>query len=105
MNDQDCQISTNQAHHSNEALIYVRVAIDNLISIEQILKEQSSCVSVVGRLSSVLSTLKSCRNKVVQDHLSSCLRPSLEKNNEVAFKEVIQLFQQFIKDSSHGSHH
>ncbi|OYZ19212.1 MAG: hypothetical protein B7Y39_12475 [Bdellovibrio sp. 28-41-41] len=92
-------------HHSQEALMHIRVAIDNLKSVESMLNEQKPCTDVVSRLSGILATIAECRGIVAQDHITSCIQSALPPGKESVLNEVSILFQQILKGPIQGSHH
>lgn len=92
-------------HHTNEALMHMRVAIDNLQAIEAMLRKQKPCAEIVRQLSGVLVTLIECRGIVAQDHISSCIQAALKPGQEDVLKDVTLLFQQLLKGPLQGSHH
>lgn len=92
-------------HHTQEALNYLRVAIDNLQSIQSMVKDQKPCAEVVRNLSGVLVSLIECRSIVAQDHLTSCISQALKPGQEQVLNDVTQLFQQLLKGPLQGSHH
>ncbi|OYZ23539.1 MAG: hypothetical protein B7Y39_04325 [Bdellovibrio sp. 28-41-41] len=92
-------------HRTQEVLTHLRVAIQNLKDVEDMIKNQKPCNDVISILSGVLVTLVECRATVAQDHISSCIQSSLKPGQEKVLNEVSLLFQQLLKGPIQGSHH
>lgn len=106
MSDVNNEKHDHEHERTQDVLMYIRAAIDSLHNIENMISNQKFCANVVQQLSGTMARLAECRNIVVQDHISSCIRPALKSGQEKVINEVDQIFKQMVKWSgSAGSHH
>lgn len=95
----------NGHHHEQEALVQLRVALQNLENVQLMIEEHKPCVDVVDRLSSIIGVLIECRSIVAQDHISSCIAEALKPGQEAVQLEVTRLFKRLSQGPIRGSHH
>lgn len=91
--------------HQQEALVHLRVALQNLENVQTMIHDQKPCVDVVDRLSGIISALIECRSIIARDHISSCIAAALKPGQESVQLEVTRLFQRLSQGPTQGSHH
>lgn len=91
--------------HQEEALVHLRVALQNIETVQAMIHDEKPCVEVVDRLSAIIGALIECRGIVARDHISSCISAALKPGQESVAIEVTRLFQRLSQGPIRGSHH
>lgn len=91
--------------YQEETLVHLRVALQNIETVQVMIQDNKPCVEVVDRLSGIISALIECRSIVARDHISSCISAALKPGQESVAIEVTRLFQRLSRGPIQGSHH
>lgn len=79
--------------------IITRLNIINgqLEGIKRMIRDNAYCNDVLIQLSAVSSSVKSLSNNVLENHLYTCMKDGIKKNDDEVIEEVIGLFKKFNK--------
>lgn len=79
--------------------IITRLNIINgqLEGIKRMIRDNAYCNDVLIQLSAVSSSVKSLSNNVLENHLYTCMKDGIKKDDDEVIEEVIGLFKKFNK--------
>lgn len=61
--------------------------------VKKMIEDDKYCIDVITQISAIISSLKSVSNKVLDNHLHSCVIKSVKEGNEDAIDEIVALFK------------
>ena len=79
--------------------IITRLNIINgqLEGIKRMISDNAYCNDVLIQLSAVSNSVKSLSNYVLENHLYTCMKDGIKKDDDEVIEEVIGLFKKFNK--------
>jgi CsoR family transcriptional regulator, copper-sensing transcriptional repressor len=94
--------SHNHKHHGphrlrKETILRLKRGHGHLGKVIQMLEDDQGCLEILQQLSAVLSALGASRTLIINDHLDSCLRPTLKAGNESVISEIQEIIGRTTK--------
>lgn len=91
---------------TEDVQMHLRAAEQSLQSIQIMIENGQSCISIVQQLTGIMNRVADCRAMVAQDHIASCIRTAVKPGQEAVLNEMEVLFAHIIKSPNPaGSHH
>lgn len=103
--DSTIEIHDHKHHNTEKVSQQLESSIENLKVIQTMLLENRSCVDVLNQLSGVYIRLNETRAAIVQDHIASCISPSLKDGQINVLQDIERILKQVLKGPSGGSFH
>lgn len=91
-------LPTSHDHMSHkESLIRLKRASGHLNKVVAMTSEGGKCVDILQQLSAVISALESCRIHLLQDHIKSCIGPTMDNNTKNALADLEVVLKRVLK--------
>ena len=71
--------------------------IGQLEGIKRMINNDAYCNDVLIQLSAVSNSVKSLSNHILENHLYTCMKDGIKKDDDEVIEEVIGLFKKFNK--------
>lgn len=78
-------------------LTHLNKIIGQLNGIKNMINEDRYCDEVITQLSASFASLKSLANKMLENHMHTCMVSDIKEGKEEAVDEVIELYRRFNK--------
>jgi len=65
--------------------------------IQRMIEEKRSCDEILIQISAVKSALSSVAIRLLEDHIESCVKPSIEMGDEKALNEFLEAVKMMVR--------
>lgn len=70
--------------------------IGQLQAIKRMTEEKRECGEILIQMSAARSALESASKIILQDHINTCLRNAIERNDEAAIEDLNNILSKFL---------
>jgi len=90
--------SNTHNHHTNVKDIDNRLATieGHIRGVRQMIAEGKDCEDILLQLHAINGSLKKVSKKIINDHLNSCVKESIEKGEEETLKSFVSILEKYI---------
>lgn len=97
-NNKYCTKKTKRTNDEKKLLSNRLSRIDGQIrGVKKMIEEDAYCNDVLIQLSAIQNSVKSLSNKILENHLYTCIARDIENGEISAIDEILSLFRRFNK--------